>query len=187
MVITLVRHAEVEQKYKNCYNGHIDITLSEHGEQQAKELAKTIDTESYDAVYSSDLLRCRETLKYFQKDADIFYTSLLREKSWGKHEGLSFEEISAQDKIEYQNFTQWINMLDGESYQHFNHKIKYFFLRYLPKTPHQNILIVTHAGVIKTLISLVQKVTLEETFMFKTPYASIIIYDTFKQTFSRHY
>lgn len=104
MRVTLVRHAEVDEKYHGCYNGHNDIGLSKKGSLQAKELAKELDALKFDAVLCSDLRRAKETLQHSLHAKDAFYTDKLREKSWGRHEGLSFDEIISQGEIEYLDF-----------------------------------------------------------------------------------
>lgn len=173
MIITLVRHAEVVAEYQGKYNGHIDISLSENGKRQAKNLALKLSTQTFDKVYCSDLLRARETLHAFDIETEPIYTKRLREKSWGKHEGKSFEEIEAEG-IEYENFNQWINALDGEDMQVYIQNLKEYFYETIFKQESQNILVVTHSGVIKTLLYLMQNISLEEAFSKRLPYSSLI-------------
>jgi len=178
--ITLIRHGEVKEKYQGCYNGHIDVVLSKKGHSQAKELAQKFKDEKYDAVFCSDLKRARQTLSYFPHAKDAIYTDKLREKSWGKHEGLSFDEIIAQNEIKYENFLQWIEALDGENYTDYVKRIEEFFMNFLKTQQKENILILTHSGVIKTLISITENISLEKAFTRKLSYASHIVYDDFK-------
>ena len=172
MKLTLVRHAEVEEKYKNKYNGHNDISLSELGKTQAKDLCKKLNSLKFDAVFCSDLRRAKDTIKYLKHD--ILYTDKLREKSWGKHEGMSFNEIVAQNEIKYINFLQWINDLDGEGYEKYIFRIKQFFLEFLPSLKKENILIITHAGVIRVLQTILHDKTLQEVFSKKMNYGELI-------------
>jgi broad specificity phosphatase PhoE len=145
--ITLVRHGEVEKRYRKCYNGGIDIALSPKGYEDAKIIANKLSKNKYDAIYCSDLIRAKESIKQFGFDEkDIIFTNLLREKSWGKHEGLTFDTIIAQGEIKYKNFLQWINALDGEDYERYIQRVRDFFLEYLPSINKKNILVVTHAG-----------------------------------------
>jgi broad specificity phosphatase PhoE len=172
MKLTLVRHEEVQEEYKNKYNGHNDISLSKRGKEQAKKLCKKLNNLEFDAVFCSDLRRAKETASELKHK--IIYTNHLREKSWGRHEGLSFDDIIKQDKIEYKNFLQWINALDGEDYQLYRLRLKEFFLNYLPSLKKQNILIITHAGVIRVLQTLLHDKTLEEVFSKKITYGELI-------------
>ena len=171
MIITLVRHAEVIKEYQGKYNGHIDIPLSPNGIVQAKELAKKLQDEKFDKIYCSDLLRAKQTLKEFTYDVIPIYTDQLREKSWGIHEGKSFQEIQDMG-IEYENFEQWISALDGEDIKSYLEKIELYFKEIIFKQKEKNILVVTHSGVIKTLISILDKCSLEEAFKIEFPYSS---------------
>lgn len=177
MILTLVRHAEVIEEYQGRYNGHLDIALSVNGKLQAKEVAKKLEDVEFDKVYCSDLIRCRQTLSAFNLQTEIIYTDRLREKSWGIHEGKSFEEIVAQG-IKYENFEQWINALDGENTQEYIDKLKEYFNETIFKEDAKNILIVTHSGVIKTLLHLTENILLEEAFGTPLPYSSYITLDT---------
>lgn len=164
MKLTMVRHAEVEERYKNCYNGHSNIGLSKNGELQAKKLAKKLDGIKFDAIFCSDLRRAKESIQYSVHAKNAIFTDKLREKSWGKHEGLSFDEIIADKEIEYLDFLQWLGSLDGERHEEYIKRVEEFFLEFLPSLNKESVLVVTHAGVIRVLISILKNITLEEAF-----------------------
>ena len=176
MKITLVRHAQVLESYIGKYNGHIDIPLSEHGKVQAKELANIFKNEEFDKVYCSDLLRARETLDPFNITTEITFTPKLREKSWGKHEGKSFDEIE-DSGIKYKNFEQWLKALDGEDIKIYQGNLKEYFYKTILESKYKNILIMTHAGFIKTLIGVVQKSPIEEVFALNLTYSSYVVFN----------
>jgi alpha-ribazole phosphatase/probable phosphoglycerate mutase len=183
MMITLVRHGEVETAYRHCYNGHNDITLSPKGREQAKALSRRLKGHTFDAVYCSDLKRCRETLEPIIAEAplegnEVIYTPQLREKSWGRHEGMTFDAIAHQEGLKYEDFLQWIRALDGEPYDGYIDRIDTFFTRDLTLTPYNNVLVVTHAGVIRVLMHLVQKVPLEAAFSVDFPYSAYTTLNT---------
>jgi len=184
MKVTLVRHTEVEEAYHKCYNGHIDIGLSPKGKVDAKRVAKLFENKHFDKVYCSDLKRTRETLAPFAQAKDAIYTKLLREKSWGRHEGKTFDTIIAEGEIEYENFLQWICALDGEEYELYVERIRDFFLEKLLVQEYKSVLIITHAGVIRVLMAIVQKLPLEEAFSIDVPYSSYVVFDTEDMSFS---
>jgi len=182
--IILIRHGEVEEAYHKCYNGHIDIALSQKGKAEAKCLAEVFKESEFDRVYCSDLKRSRETLKPFRQEKQAIYTELLREKSWGKHEGISFDAIIKEGEIKYENFLQWINALDGEDYNFYIQRVRKFFLDFLLQENLETALVVTHAGVIRSLIAIINNLSLEEAFCIDVPYGSYIVFDTKKMSFS---
>ena len=171
MTITLLRHAEVIKEYQGKYNGHIDIPLSSNGKQQAKATAIELQSEIYDEIYCSDLLRAKQTLDAFSLSVPIVYTAKLREKSWGIHEGKSFEEIE-KSGVQYRDFSQWIEDLDGEDIDTYITNAHTYFLEILSQSKAKNILIVTHSGFIKSLLVLIQDISLEKAFSTSLNYSS---------------
>lgn len=183
MMITLVRHGEVDEAFQRCYNGHNDIGLSQKGREQAGALARRLEGHIFDAVFCSDLRRCRQTLDALVNDArlqvgSVTYTPRLREKSWGRHEGMTFDAIITEEQMKYTDFLQWINALDGEPYRAYIDRINAFFTRELPLTPHNNVLVVTHAGVIRVLMHLLQNISLEAAFSIDFPYSAYTTLNT---------
>ncbi|WP_304545091.1 histidine phosphatase family protein [Sulfurimonas microaerophilic] len=173
MNLVLVRHSEVLEEYQGKYNGHIDIPLSKKGLEDAKALGRQLQHYNFDAVYCSDLTRAKETLAQFALPLKPLYTKELREKSWGKHEGMSFEEIEASG-IKYTTFSEWVEQLDGERVTEFTDRIENFFLSYLKEQKDlKTVLIVTHSGVIKTLLQIINAQTLEESFSKPIRYSSV--------------
>ena len=196
MTITLVRHGEVDEAFHRCYNGHNDIALSPKGQEEALELAQHLKEKSFDAIYSSDLRRCQETLKPIINQLNLststtvipaeagmtaiptLLTKELREKSWGRHEGMTFDAIVERDGLIYKHFEQWINALDGEPYDAYIERIQHFFTQTLPQTGYNSVLVVTHAGVIRVLMHILKEITLEEAFSIDFPYSAYTTLDS---------
>ncbi|RLA71946.1 MAG: histidine phosphatase family protein [Epsilonproteobacteria bacterium] len=183
MIITLVRHGEIDNDYLGCYNGHIDISLSTKGIAASKQLAEYFRGSKFDAIYSSDLIRCKETLSPLIENSkfnikNLILTPLLREKSWGKHEGMTYDAITERDGLSYKHFEQWINALDGEPYDTYIARIRHFFLEFLPLEPYDSVLVMTHAGVIRVLYAIILELSLEKAFTLPFPYAAYTTLDT---------
>ena len=83
----------------------------------------------------------------------------------------------------YENFEQWIEALDGESLAVYMKRIKQFFFEELAAQKADNVLVITHAGVIRVLMAIVKEIPLEKAFTTSLPYASYIVYDTEKEIF----
>jgi len=173
MKITFVRHTEVEESFVGKYNGHNDISLSAKGIEDAKELGEKLQNSSFDLVYASDLKRVQQTLFYLNREEKIITTSMLREKSWGKHEGMSFEEIVASG-IEYENFSQWLEALDGERVEEYLERLKEYFYGTILTKDTQNVLIVTHSGVIKSVVGFCRGLGVEDSFAIKLAYGEVV-------------
>ena len=174
MLVTLLRHAEIPSQYQGTYIGHLDVSLSSVGTTSAKKLATLLENQDFDTVFCSDLKRAKESLAFSKYASNALYTPLLREKSWGRHEGLSFNAIITLENTTYTDFRTWLDILDGENYTHFINRVKMFFLHFLVQSNSKNILVLTHAGVIRVLIMLVENISLEEAFSINIPYANSI-------------
>ena len=171
--VTFVRHCEVEEAYKGKYNGHIDIGLSKKGFADAKKIAQTLQKEQYDLIYASDLLRVQQTLNTLQRREKVVVTSALREKSWGKHEGMSFDEIVATG-IQYTTFTKWLEDLDGEGVEEYTQRVLRYFYDTILQSRVKKILIITHAGVIRTIVASCKGLSLQESFTLPLSYGEIV-------------
>jgi len=167
--IHLVRHGEVEEAFQHRYNGWNDITLSPRGFDQIRSAAKQIGTTPL--LYCSDIRRCKETASFFSAHKTLF-SELIREKSWGKHEGMSFDEIE-QSGISYTTFDQFIRELDGETPEQFSQRVLLFWSDTRETIPH-NGTVLTHGGVIYTILAKENGISLEESYCrFKVPYGSV--------------
>lgn len=95
--ILLVRHGETDWNRDRRVQGHTDTPLNEAGRAQARELAGTLAAESFDAVYTSDLARARDTAAIVAGDHGVELVQLvaLRERHFGTWEGLTDEEVLA--------------------------------------------------------------------------------------------
>ncbi len=159
----------MEQAFQHRYNGWNAITLSPNGFDQIRSAAEKIGHSPL--LYCSDIRRCRETAHLFTADKTVF-SELIREKSWGKHEGMSFDEIE-KSGIQYTTFDQFIRELDGETPEQFSKRVLSFWSDVKENLPH-NTTILTHGGVIYTILAEENGISLEESYCtFKVPYGSI--------------
>jgi alpha-ribazole phosphatase len=173
----LLRHASVDERYAGRYNGHIDISLSDTGRKEAAQAVAKLQGVEFDAVYCSDLVRCRQTLEPFGL-RDAVFDERLREKSWGRAEGMKYDEICERFGVAYESFEQFIDAVGGENLGEFDARVSKFFDELIAKK-HTNALIITHGGVIKTLLAKHRNLSLEEAFALDIHYASITIIEDF--------
>src|SRR5260221_11136106 len=91
----IVRHGQTVWNVEHKMQGHMDSPLTNEGLAQARVLAEQFAPISFDAVFSSDVLRAKRTAEIIAIDKKIVVqtTKLLRESSLGKHEGRRWEEF----------------------------------------------------------------------------------------------
>ena len=100
--IYIIRHAESQanilekknQSLESLKMGKLGAQLSEKGYSQASLLANHLGNISFDAIFSSDLIRAHETAKIISatRDLTIHTTTDMRELDYGKH-SLNFYRV----------------------------------------------------------------------------------------------
>ncbi|MEW6200356.1 MAG: histidine phosphatase family protein [bacterium] len=96
LTLYIARHGETQWNLDQRIQGSTDIPLSAHGEEQAEALAQRLKSVSFDAIYSSDLIRAvrtAEIIKTALTPVRVVQDARLRERNWGSMEGLTWEDI----------------------------------------------------------------------------------------------
>jgi probable phosphoglycerate mutase len=95
--ILLVRHGENDWVKKHRLAGWIEgIHLNENGRQQAADAAERLAALPIKAIYSSPVLRCRETADFIAKSQDLPINLLdeIGEVRYGKWEGKKIKKLA---------------------------------------------------------------------------------------------
>lgn len=157
----IVRHGESEWNITGQYQGQADVRLSINGYQQAQILAQRLKGLTFDAIYTSDLIRASDTAhtatQYLAHPPKIEAISALREIHVGQLSGLNKHEIDEQ-------YSQYIATLqadpwttrrpDGESMADLYERCADAFHQLQAKHPGQRVLVFTHGGVIRIAVGL---------------------------------
>lgn len=112
----LVRHGQTDWNLAGIYQGQSDIPLNETGIKQASELALKLKGKHFDAIYSSDLKRARQTANIIaeQVGAPIFIDPRLREIRQGIWEGMKIEEVKKKYAPDFNRDSEFINIPRAE-------------------------------------------------------------------------
>ena len=155
--LLLARHGETEWNRIGRYQGQSDIELSVVGREQARRLAKRLDSEAIHAIYCSDLKRARQTVEPIAagRQIDVTYCRELRELAFGDFEGKYYEEI---EKLYVPLEKQWrAGKLDdpvpgGESLAQLGERVKGFVGRLNNHNSEGTVLVVAHGGPLQMMI-----------------------------------
>ncbi len=91
--IHLIRHGLTEGNLKQQYIGSTDLPLAAVGVAELKRLKEETDYPSVDAVYSSPMLRCRQSAAILYPNKDIQIVDNMREIDFGDFEGKTANEL----------------------------------------------------------------------------------------------
>lgn len=154
--LTLFRHGLTRENEKRQYLGWTDAPLSRKGMLETKDLAQKLKGVNPDKIITSDLIRCQQTTNLLLPDRKSIKMFEFREMHFGDFEGKSYEEL--KNKEEYQG---WLNSSfkiappNGESFSVFTDRIEKGLVKVIDLTDPKdmNYLLVSHAGVIRFLLS----------------------------------
>lgn len=171
MEIILVRHTTPDIEKGICY-GQADIGVANTFLKELQPILKEVPVNNTETIYySSPLQRCK--LLAEQLSETIIYDDRLKELDFGDWELKKWNDINKQELDIWMNDFVNIAATNGESYIDL-HTRTVQFLKELKKLNKERIVIVTHAGVIRSLWSYINKGSLENSFDLKLNYGHII-------------
>ena len=174
--IYLVRHGEVLAR-PGVFLGTTDVELNDVGKRQSGWLADRLATASLDRCFCSPLLRAQQTvLGIAEKQGIAIETqAALREIDFGLWEERAFAEIEVAEPQNAQDWCQ--NPLEfsfpqGDSVVTFIQRIQTYF-QWLLNCDGDHLLLVTHGGVIRILLTFLLQLEPERQAMFDVARGSL--------------
>lgn len=150
MNLFVVRHGQTEWNVLKRMQGSADIPLNDRGIEQAHLTKENLKDNNIDFIFCSPLIRAKQTAKIIaiDKNLDVVYDERLRERDYGEFEGTS---KSSFDYNEFWAYNKNLTYTKAENVQDFFDRIYKLLDELKTKYPGKNILIVTHAGVVKAI------------------------------------
>mgnify|MGYP000244700882 CR=1 FL=1 len=151
--IILVRHGETDWNVQHKIQGSTDIPLNENGETQAMRAAARLAQIPISAIYASDYSRAARTAQLIHEKhpgVPLILDEDLRERSWGRLEGLTWQDIERRHAAEIKGITSGsldYAPPDGESKKTVINRANRFLGRVIRKHPDATVVVVTHGGV----------------------------------------
>ena len=150
--IYMIRHGRQDSKLCN-----VDVPLSPEGREQAELLAERLKDRHFDKIYSSVLLRAMETADIINAfhGMEIERRSELNEIDWGDLTGMSIPDMYeeyAEFLDERSRHCEDLRFPGGENCEDVCRRALPVF-REIEESDYESILIVTHGGAIRSLIS----------------------------------
>ncbi|MBS2970603.1 histidine phosphatase family protein [Metabacillus sp. KIGAM252] len=172
----IVRHGITEWNIEGRAQGSSDIPLHEQGLKEAEMLAERLKGEDWDLLYSSPLLRAKQTADFISKKhggLEVLTDERIRETGGGEIEGTT--EAERLDKWG----TGWRELdLGREQSRQVTKRGVEFVEEILKKHPGKNILMVTHGSFIRHLLQELTPVNEEREPLKNTSITHLLIEDS---------
>lgn len=158
MRLWLVRHGETEANVASLYSGHAPTPLTERGIAQAQTLGTLLRNVPVDNVLCSELERACHTTQLILGDREVPVRNMpeLNEMFFGDWEMRHHRDLAREDA---ENYAVWCNdwqnatPTNGEGFQAFSQRVERFIAQLADYKTCQNLLVVSHQGVLSVLIA----------------------------------
>ncbi len=178
--IYIVRHGVTNYNQENRFQGQLDIPLNDEGLAQVAKLGNYFQKRPVDVIYSSDLKRAYQTAEAIARAKDLQIRILpgLREVNVGKLEGMTWAEVK-------ENYPNWVKSghnhgyPGGETRLDIENRVKNTWEYIAKRHSNENVVLVSHGGIIKSLICLLLGINNENRSRFVIDNSSVtrIIYN----------
>lgn len=185
--VFLVRHGRTVGAEERRYKGTLDVPLNEVGMKQIEATGRAMGRYLKDpglklkAVYCSDLSRARDSAGIIASPLGItpVVDKRLRERHFGRWEGMSFDEIKEQEP---EAFNDWAaNPLThsppggGESTLEVRERTLPAFHEITGRHQGDTVCIVSHGGVLRVILCELMGVPLQNIFQIEQDFAALNI------------
>ena len=147
MKLFIVRHGVTDYNLAHLLQGRTDIPLNNIGKKQAIELGEELGDLPIDMIYTSPLVRAKETAFLLHLPCSIRIDERLIERDLGIFEGTSQRDYN---KRKYGKYSKKERMDGVEPLCEIWDRLDSFFQE-LKQKPYETVLIVTHGGVIQVI------------------------------------
>lgn len=153
--IYLVRHGQSIHNLQQTIAGQLDSELTDLGFEDARQVAKTISRRDFDVIYSSDLLRARQTadtiIRTLDLDCPVLLSPLLRELDYGHFTAKTVAETFRVLNYKHRPAERYPG---GEGFLDLEERVGRFLRHMLAEAGGKRILITAHAGSIRLIAML---------------------------------
>ncbi|MBE0576746.1 MAG: alpha-ribazole phosphatase [Desulfuromonadales bacterium] len=180
--IYLIRHGQVEGHEEKRYNGQVNVPLTQLGQTQSDRICNSLGNVSLEAVYSSDLDRCRYCAELIAGSHDLKVSTLesLRELHIGEWEGRTWAELQEAYPDGWQARLQDLanfQVPGGESLQDAADRIRPAIQNILALHPVGDVALVAHGGVNRIILLDAIGAPMQQAFSIEQDFGCLNIID----------
>lgn len=184
--LVILRHGESEWNKTGQWTGLTDIGLTEKGFADAKKMGEKIRDIHFDKVYTSNLIRTKQTLDSAlktqgQSDLPHEKVEAINERDYGEYTGMNKWEV--RDKVGEDHFNSIRRDFDcivpgGETLKMVCERATPFYLNEIvPQLlAGKNILLVAHGNSIRALVKYIENISDTEISNVEMIFGTILIF-----------
>ena len=177
----LVRHGACDGLGQTLWGRAPGVVLNEVGKAQAQRVAERFGRVTLDAIYSSPLERALQTAEAIARAAnlEVQQTTAFNEVDFGDWSGKSFAELERDERWRRFNTQRSITKVPrGESFLDLQARVVAELERLSVKHREKNVVIVSHADVIKAAVGYVSGTPIDLLQRFEISPGSVSIIAT---------
>ena len=193
--LVLVRHGESEWNILGKWTGFTDVHLSSKGHEEALKTGEIIKDIHFDYVFTSALIRSKETLSGMA----TIYGDLtkvpteeakeLNERNYGDYTGKNKWDMKkiVGDEMFLKIRRSWDYVLpNGESLKMvYERTVPFFVNKILPiLNEGKNVLVIAHGNSIRQIVKYIEKISDDDISQLEIPFGDVLIYDLDKDGYS---
>lgn len=173
----LIRHGETAWNVSGRMQGHLDVPLNTVGLAQAAAVGRRFGTQSFDAIYSSDLDRAyRTAAPLLAHGRSIEREPRLRERHYGVLQGLTRDEAIIREPTAWSIFKSRTphGLVEGaEKLFAFSRRVMDLLTELRERHAGRRLLLFTHGGVLDVAYRTAMGMALEAPRNFSIANASV--------------
>lgn len=152
--VFLVRHGETAWSQTGQHTGITDLTLTDHGEEQARALGKALRAETFRSVLVSPRRRAQATAELAGFGDHAMVEPNLAEWDYGGYEGLTTGEIAASRGADWNLWQDGVvaGQTPGEHASEVLERVRAVIHRVREHTLHgDNVLLIAHGHILRAI------------------------------------
>ncbi|PKB17691.1 alpha-ribazole phosphatase [Flavobacterium sp. 5] len=174
MEVYLVRHTETVCEKGICY-GQSNVGIRKPYDVIFESIVEQLPKEA--VLYSSPLQRCVILAKHIQENTQsdfIIEDSRLMEMNFGDWELQSWDDIPQEVLNPWMTDFVNVRVPNGESFVDLNERVIDFLENEISKAIEKPLIIVAHAGVIRSILCKINNIPLHEAFKSKLDFGAVV-------------
>jgi len=185
--LSLQRHLKSQWNLENKFTGWRDVPLCQEGIESAKGVAKQFLGLKIDKIYTSPLVRNKETVSLILKelklgDIPIIVDRALDERNYGELQGLNKDEITkkyGEEKVHLWRRSYDIAPPGGESLKDVYKRAVPFFKKYAEKDLKEgkNVLVVASHNSLRAIVKYLENISDEKIIDLELPFGALVKYE----------